>query len=165
MTGYTEEFAKIWGGGTRLGKGRKKGRQRRKTTAQSRLHSQGSRGCHSCHRKTMVLCFESPLQLSLDTGCGAGSAATASGNRSPKGAVDTRKILHAMCFSALLAPSDWQSQRSDIHSLPRKGASRKGSKNKRHTFQHHMERLATKSEIRCWQQKINICLIHTLYQV
>ena len=71
MTGYTEEFAKIWGGGTRLGKGRKKGRQRRKTTAQSRLHSQGSRGCHSCHRKTMVLCFESPLQLSLDTGCPA----------------------------------------------------------------------------------------------
>lgn len=116
MTGYIEEFTKILGGGTRLVKGRKKGRQSRKTTAQSRLHSQGSRGCHSCHRKTVVLCFEPPLQLSLDTGCGTGSTATASGNRSPKDAVDTRKILHAVCFSASLAPSGWQS-RSQI-SIP-----------------------------------------------
>lgn len=52
MTGYIEEFTNILGGGTRLGKGRKKGRRSRKITAQSRLHSQGGWGCHSCHRKT-----------------------------------------------------------------------------------------------------------------
>lgn len=112
LTGYIEGFTKIWGGGTRLRKGRKKARRSRKTTAQSRLHSQGSRDCRPSQHRTMDLCCKLPLQLSLDTGCGIAPTATASETTTPKMLLTQKD---SPC-SASLAPFDWQS-RSQI-SIP-----------------------------------------------
>lgn len=126
MTGYTEEFTKIGGGGTRLRKGRKR-EAREKLQPKADYTAKGVEAAHS--RKTMVLCFEPPLQLSLDTGCDAGStAATTSGNRSPKGAVDTRKILHAMCFLLFLLHPTGRAKGQISIPCQRKGASRKEAK-------------------------------------
>lgn len=159
MTGYIEGFPKIWGGGTRLRKGRKKARQSRKTTAQSRLHSQGRQDRHPSQHRTMDLCCKPPLQLSLDTGCGIVPTATASETTTPMMLLTQKDSPRSVffCFSC----SIWLAEpKSDIHSLSRKGGGRKRSKNKRQTFQHHMERLAITSGIRCWQQK-NQCMLDT----
>lgn len=65
----------------------------------------------------MVLCFVTPLSLSLDAECGPGPTATAPGNRSPNDAVNTKGFsIQCVFLLPLLRSSDWQS-----HSLPREG--------------------------------------------
>lgn len=164
MTGYAEEFTRVGVEEPDSEKAGKKGRQRRKNPQpKADYTAKGVKRLHSCHRETMVLCFGHTAALSGHWVWRWLHSHYLWKRRSPKGAVDTRKILHAMCFSAL-APSDWQSQGQISFPAKRKGASRKEAKTRGILFS-IIWRAGYKNEIRCWQQKINICLIHTLYQV
>lgn len=160
MTGYTEGVYKNWGWRNQTQKRQEKKEAKKKTTAQQTTQPRESR-LPPCHRKTMVLWATTAALFGHWVWRWLHSHTTL--KPQPHGCCWHQKDSPRNVFSALLLHPTGRAK-GQISSPAKKGASRKGSKTRGNTLQqHHMERL--QNEIRCWQQKINICLIHTLYQV